>query len=167
MNIFKMRPYNYMRITRQVTARLAACLCVPIFIAACDPGQPEPSSGFAASGYAAPLSQAEFNSLPPEEQYQVASKLYGTLFRGITVEEFFDMDAGVENLTPRSSTFINDTRSALQSHLTTEQHFVLDGEYESEGKLYGSGSYRLIPAHVDHGPFVSKNGALVLVIWDN
>jgi anti-sigma factor ChrR (cupin superfamily) len=53
------------------------------------------------------------------------------------------------------------------SHLITEQHFVLDGEYESEGKLYGSGSYRLIPAHVDHGPFVSKNGALVLVIWDN
>ena len=36
------------------------------------------------------------------------------------------------------------------SHITTEQHFVLKGEYISE----------------DHGPFRSKNGALVLVIWD-
>ena len=52
------------------------------------------------------------------------------------------------------------------SHVTTEQHFVLEGEYESEGKVYSSGSYQLIPAHVDHGPFKSKNGALVLIIWD-
>ena len=52
------------------------------------------------------------------------------------------------------------------SHITTEQHFVLEGEYESEGNIYGSNSYRLISAHKDHGPFKSKNGALVLVIWD-
>jgi len=51
------------------------------------------------------------------------------------------------------------------SHVTTEQHFVIEGEYESEGKIYHSGSYRIIPAHVDHGPFESKNGALVLVMW--
>jgi len=130
MNIFKMRPYNYLRITRQVTARLAVCLCVPIFISACDPGQPEASSGFAASGYAAPLSQAEFNALPAEEQYQVASKLYGTLFRGITVEEYFDMDAGVANLTPRSSSFIDDTRAALQRHVSNEQIRAIDDMIE-------------------------------------
>ena len=130
MNIFKMRPYSYMRISRQLTARLAACLCVPIFITACDPGQPEASSGFAASGYAAPLSQAEFNALPPEEQYQVASKLYGTLFRGITVEEFFDMDAGVASLTPSSASFINDTRTALQRHASTEQIKAIDDVIE-------------------------------------
>jgi anti-sigma factor ChrR (cupin superfamily) len=52
------------------------------------------------------------------------------------------------------------------SHVTTEQHFVLEGEYESEGKIYHSGSYQIIPAHMDHGPFESKNGAMVLVIWD-
>ena len=52
------------------------------------------------------------------------------------------------------------------SHVTTEQHFVIEGEYESEGKLYKSGSYQLIPAHVDHGSFKSKNGALVLVVWE-
>jgi len=52
------------------------------------------------------------------------------------------------------------------SHITTEQHFVLDGEYESDGKKYSSGSYRLIPARTDHGPFVSKHGATILVILE-
>jgi anti-sigma factor ChrR (cupin superfamily) len=51
-------------------------------------------------------------------------------------------------------------------HTTTEQHFVLEGEYTGEGKTYGVGSYRLIPAGVTHGPFSSEKGALVLVIWD-
>jgi anti-sigma factor ChrR (cupin superfamily) len=52
------------------------------------------------------------------------------------------------------------------SHVTTEQHFVIEGEYESEGKIYQSGTYQLIPAGVDHGPFKSKNGAVILVVWD-
>jgi anti-sigma factor ChrR (cupin superfamily) len=52
------------------------------------------------------------------------------------------------------------------THVTTEQHFVMEGEYESEGKTYNSGSYRIIPAHMDHGPFESKNGAVILVVWD-
>jgi len=52
------------------------------------------------------------------------------------------------------------------SHVTTEQHFVIEGEYKSDGKIYQSGTYQLIPAGVDHGPFESKNGAIVLVVWD-
>jgi anti-sigma factor ChrR (cupin superfamily) len=52
------------------------------------------------------------------------------------------------------------------SHITTEQHFVLDGEYESNGKKYGPGSYRLIPARTDHGPFISEHGATIFVILD-
>jgi len=52
------------------------------------------------------------------------------------------------------------------SHVNTEQHFILEGQYQSEGVIYKSGSYRLIPPHTDHGPFKSKNGALVLVIWN-
>lgn len=50
------------------------------------------------------------------------------------------------------------------AHISTEQHFVLQGDYISDGQSYGVGSYRLIPAHANHGPFVSKNGALVLVV---
>ena len=52
------------------------------------------------------------------------------------------------------------------SHVTTEQHIVLKGSYKNNGITYSSGSYRNIPAHTDHGPFESKNGALILVIWD-
>jgi len=52
------------------------------------------------------------------------------------------------------------------SHITTEQHFVLKGTYTSEGLICHEGSYQIFAAHEDHGPFKSKNGALVLVIWD-
>ncbi len=52
------------------------------------------------------------------------------------------------------------------THIYTEQHLVLDGEYESEGKVYPSDTYRLIPAHENHGPFTSKTGAIILLIWD-
>jgi quercetin dioxygenase-like cupin family protein len=52
------------------------------------------------------------------------------------------------------------------SHNSLEQHFVLEGEYESEGKIYKAGTYRLIPQHETHGPFKSSKGAVILVIWD-
>ena len=52
------------------------------------------------------------------------------------------------------------------SHITTEQHFVLEGEYTGEGKTFKTGSYQIFAAHEKHGPFESKNGALVLVVWD-
>lgn len=52
------------------------------------------------------------------------------------------------------------------SHTTVEQHIVLKGEYESDGKVYKAGTYRLIPQHETHGPFKSSIGAVILVIWD-
>jgi len=52
------------------------------------------------------------------------------------------------------------------SHMETEQHFVLEGEYESEGRTHQEGSYRLIPERASHGPFRSEKGAVLLVLWD-
>ena len=52
------------------------------------------------------------------------------------------------------------------SHVHVEQHYVIEGEYESQGKRYPAGSYRMIPGHANHGPFRSNNGALVFVIWE-
>ena len=52
------------------------------------------------------------------------------------------------------------------SHIGNEQHFVLEGEYESDGRLYQPGSYRLIPRETTHGPFRSEEGAVLLVVWD-
>ncbi len=51
-------------------------------------------------------------------------------------------------------------------HTVTEQNFVLDGEYISNGKVFAKGSYQIFSPHDDHGPFESKEGALILVIWD-
>jgi hypothetical protein len=67
-------------------------------------------------------------------------------------------------------TFLRKIRKGFKmeghSHTTLEQHFVLQGEYESEGKIYKAGTYRLIPKHKTHGPFKSSTGAVILVIWD-
>jgi hypothetical protein len=67
-------------------------------------------------------------------------------------------------------TFLRKIRKGFKmeghSHTTVEQHFILQGEYESEGKVYKSGTYRLIPEHKTHGPFKSSTGAVILVIWD-
>ncbi|MGA7838745.1 MAG: cupin domain-containing protein [Ignavibacteriaceae bacterium] len=52
------------------------------------------------------------------------------------------------------------------AHIYDEQHIVLEGEYESDGVVYSSGAYRLIHAHKNHGPFTSKEGAIILVCWD-
>jgi len=52
------------------------------------------------------------------------------------------------------------------SHIHTEQHFILEGECESNGKKCGPGFYRLIPAHANHGPFISERGATLLVTMD-
>lgn len=50
------------------------------------------------------------------------------------------------------------------SHVYTELHYVLEGEYESQDQVYPVGSLRIIPAHTDHGPFTTMKGAVVLVI---
>ena len=52
------------------------------------------------------------------------------------------------------------------SHITTEQHFVLEGEYVSNGKTYPKGSFQLISPGEQHGSFKSEKGALILIIWD-
>ena len=55
---------------------------------------------------------------------------------------------------------------APHTHVTTEQHYVLEGTYEGEGAVHGPGTYRLIPANENHGPFLTRTGATILVTWD-
>lgn len=57
-------------------------------------------------------------------------------------------------------------KMAPHSHVTTEQHFILEGEYISHNKTFSAGSYQVFYPHEEHGPFESVTGALVLVIWD-
>ena len=59
-----------------------------------------------------------------------------------------------------------DFKMEGHSHIFSEQHFVLKGQYEIGEKVYRQGTYQLIHANTTHGPFSSKTGAEVLVIWN-
>lgn len=52
------------------------------------------------------------------------------------------------------------------SHTGAVQHYILEGEYETEGKVYGAGTYRLFPAHADVPDISTQNGVTVLMVYD-
>jgi anti-sigma factor ChrR (cupin superfamily) len=58
-------------------------------------------------------------------------------------------------------------RMDVHSHIYTEIHYVIEGEYESQGEIYPVGTYCIIPKQVKHGPFSTKKGAVLLVTWCN
>ncbi len=57
-------------------------------------------------------------------------------------------------------------RAAPHYHTATVQHYVLEGEYESKGKIYGAGTYRLLPADADVAEMTTQNGVTILMIYD-
>jgi hypothetical protein len=52
------------------------------------------------------------------------------------------------------------------SHVVNVQHYLLEGEYESEGKLWRAGTYRLLPGHADVADITTENGVTILMIYD-
>lgn len=112
-------------IRRSVVALLAATA-----LTACKPDSPsqgannnsETVSGLfgaeAVSGEAKQLTTTEYNQLTPEEQYTVANRLMGTLYKGVPIDEFFDLSQGLQN--PRigdGGNFINRTALKLTEEL--------------------------------------------------
>jgi len=71
------------------------------------------------TGKAAPLTKEEFNALTPEQQYRVANKLLGTMFRGVSMHDFFDLSNGIDNLTVRDPNFLNTVAVSLVTALPT------------------------------------------------
>lgn len=110
--------------------RLALAVGLAVATVSCDPGTPSGDTGYNPSGAAAALTQEEFDALPAEEQYQVASKLYGTLFRGIPADEFFDLSGGTRRLVTTKENFINDTRASLETNLSLEELTAYDRAIE-------------------------------------
>lgn len=53
------------------------------------------------------------------------------------------------------------------THVVPEHHYVLEGEVRVGEAIDGVGTYRRIAAHAEHGPFRSRDGAMVLVIWED
>ena len=55
---------------------------------------------------------------------------------------------------------------APHSHAGVVQHYVLEGEYDSEGRSFTAGTYRLLPEHAAVAPISSERGVTLLVIYD-
>ena len=91
----------------------------------CSPENPAddlpPNDLFQSSvtGKAAPLTKAEYDALTPEQQYRVANKLLGTMFRGASVNDFFDLSGGMSNLRVRDSNFLNTIAVKLITQIPT------------------------------------------------
>ncbi len=52
------------------------------------------------------------------------------------------------------------------AHVSTVQHYILEGEYESEGTIWGAGTYRLLPEHANVADISTRNGVTILMIYD-
>ncbi len=52
------------------------------------------------------------------------------------------------------------------AHIATVQHYILEGEYESDGNIYGAGTYRLLPGHANVSKISTRNGVTLLMIYD-
>lgn len=52
------------------------------------------------------------------------------------------------------------------AHTAAVQHYILEGEYESEGKFYGEGTYRLLGGHANVAPISTQKGVTLLLIYD-
>ena len=78
------------------------------------------------NGVAAPLSDTEFQSLKPEKRYEVANKLAATLFKGVTVNDFFDFNSyGSElRVSDKGNQFLSDTRSDISKRLRNRAGYV-------------------------------------------
>ena len=59
-------------------------------VIACSPASsPDETGELSPTGSAAPLTTAEYDNLTALQKYQVANKLMGTFFKGVSADEFF------------------------------------------------------------------------------
>ena len=52
------------------------------------------------------------------------------------------------------------------AHEAAVQHYILEGQYESEGQTYHAGTYRLLPGHENVAPISTQTGTTILMIYD-
>jgi hypothetical protein len=57
-------------------------------------------------------------------------------------------------------------RVTPHSHISTVQHYVLEGEYEVQGRTFGVGTYLLFHPHADVPEITTRKGATILMIYD-
>lgn len=51
-------------------------------------------------------------------------------------------------------------------HQAPVQHYVIEGAYQTQGRTFSAGTYRFIPANSDVAPIHSKEGVVMLMVFD-
>lgn len=72
------------------------------------------------------LSDDAFNSLSPQMQYQVANKIHSTLFDGLPVHKFFDLDSGLYTPEPNGVFLPSEARVKINEPLTQSEKLIID-----------------------------------------
>ncbi|MBX2837704.1 MAG: hypothetical protein KTR35_12665 [Gammaproteobacteria bacterium] len=98
-------------------------------VSSTEPNTTNPESTIAAAalsgGYL--VDDESFNLLSPYEQYRVANKLLATVYKGLPVDEYFDLDQGFNNpITMNDGTFFSDLIAQLNTPISDEELFEID-----------------------------------------
>lgn len=100
-----------------------------VALAGCKPEEPAEGSNSQsreALSHGYTLSQSEFDSLSPDDQFIVANKALSTMYRGLPADQFFNVPAGLQSPQVKFSNFISDTQIKLQTKLTFDERFSWD-----------------------------------------
>ncbi|GIX22619.1 MAG: hypothetical protein KatS3mg121_1402 [Gammaproteobacteria bacterium] len=109
-----------------VMQRVASIVLLAVAaLGGCDadvPSDPAPEDFSVPSGYGQSLSEADYRALDAVAKYQVATKLAAAVYKGIPVQDFFDLSRGLNN--PRTTDFgenyYGTFRAAVARDLDTE-----------------------------------------------
>lgn len=104
----------------------AATLCITaVALQACQPSAPSLGGAHSIAnapmtGMAAPLSDSAFETMPLDDQYRVVNKVLSTIYTGVPVEAFFNIDS-VDALSSRrqSAPTLATIRTSLATQLST------------------------------------------------
>ncbi|HED39849.1 MAG TPA: hypothetical protein ENJ13_05420 [Chromatiales bacterium] len=129
--------------------RTALLIATAMILTACKPDSPDQGDtsnetttlfgAQAVSGEAAALTTSEYNQLTAEEQYAVSNRLMGTLYKGIPVDEFFDLNQGLAS--PKvgaGGNFINRTALQLTKELPDPGAYIeqINEKYDFNSTRY-------------------------------
>lgn len=131
------------------------CLLISLsaaWLSACDPGLPDQGAAggddLSVKGYAEPLSYSEFEGMAPLRQYQVANKLLATLYKGMPVDEFFDITAALGSPTAQyNGNLLRDLQVRLGTELASAERKRIDAEIAGDDEYVDEeGNYAPVEA---------------------
>ncbi len=71
-----------------------------------------------------------------------------------------------KSLSNEKTVLVRISPGGEHSHRGIIQDYVLEGQYHTNGQVFGPGSYRLMPAQHDVSPMTTESGVTILMIYD-